>query len=65
MTNWGLYKRCPVCKADAGAPCESTMFATTKGRTVYLDEPHRKRKTTAPTIQLRDSKNALAIQKTT
>jgi hypothetical protein len=44
VTDWTLYQRCPVCKADAGAPCESTMFATTKGRPVYLDTPHTRRK---------------------
>lgn len=45
-TEWMQYKQCPTCRAEPGKPCEHTLFDTTKGNPVYLDEPHKRRKKT-------------------
>jgi len=42
--NWGEYKACPTCKAYEGERCMHPLFSTTKGKPVYLDAPHSKRK---------------------
>lgn len=44
MTDWSKYKWCRICGAYEKEPCVSVSLETTKGKPVYLDEPHQGRK---------------------